>query len=157
MSIQRAAIATFASLALMGQTVPELAAGSEPPPATAEEAIAAADALYGPPPPEPEVSVDCSEADPGVIVVCAALEEQSQFRIPSSSDEGDDSQLGWDGSPPDVAGPGIFTGPATVGGICGIGLNPCPPPPIYYFDITALPEPPPGSDADKIAKGEVPE
>ena len=30
------------------------------------------------------------------------------------------------------------------------------PPPVYYVDVTALPEAPPGSDADKIAKGEVP-
>lgn len=31
------------------------------------------------------------------------------------------------------------------------------PPPVYYVDVTALPEAPPGSDADKIAKGEIPE
>lgn len=30
------------------------------------------------------------------------------------------------------------------------------PAPIYYIDMTAIPEPPEGSDADKIAKGEVP-
>jgi len=29
------------------------------------------------------------------------------------------------------------------------------PPPMYYFDITALPDPPPDSDADKIARGEI--
>lgn len=165
MSIQRAAIATSAALLLMGQTASDPATNpaadgagqASPDPITAEQAIAAAQELYGPPPPEPEVSAECSNPAPGEIVVCAALEEQSQFRIPSSSDKGDDSQLSWAGDPPDVSGPGIFTGPATVGGICGIGLNPCPPPPVYYFDITALPEPPPGSDADKIAKGETPE
>lgn len=31
------------------------------------------------------------------------------------------------------------------------------PPPVYYVDVTALPEAPPGSDAEKIAKGEMPE
>lgn len=31
------------------------------------------------------------------------------------------------------------------------------PPPVYYTDVTKLPEAPPGSDADKIAKGEMPE
>lgn len=31
------------------------------------------------------------------------------------------------------------------------------PPPVYYTDVSALPEAPPGSDADKIAKGEMPE
>lgn len=29
------------------------------------------------------------------------------------------------------------------------------PPPVYYIDVTKLPEPPEGSDADKIAKGEM--
>ncbi|HCF25285.1 MULTISPECIES: hypothetical protein [unclassified Novosphingobium] len=29
------------------------------------------------------------------------------------------------------------------------------PPPVYYIDVTKLPEAPPGSDADKIAKGEM--
>ncbi len=29
------------------------------------------------------------------------------------------------------------------------------PPPAYYIDMEAIPEPPPGSDADKIAKGEM--
>lgn len=29
------------------------------------------------------------------------------------------------------------------------------PPPVYYIDMKAIPEPPPGSDAEKIAKGEM--
>ena len=101
MSIQRAAIATSAALLLMGQTAPDPATSpaadgagqASPDPITAEQAIAAAQELYGPPPPKPEVSAECSNPAPGEIVVCAALEEQSQFRIPSSSDKGDDSQL----------------------------------------------------------------
>ncbi len=31
------------------------------------------------------------------------------------------------------------------------------PPPVYYVDVTKLPEAPEGSDADRIAKGEAPE
>lgn len=136
----------------MGQTAPDEPAESETPAATAEQAFADAQALYGPPAPEPEVPVECSDGDPGVIVVCAPLEEQSQFRVPSSSDGGDNSLLGWDGTPPDV-------GTKYPGAVAATGcfIPPCPPPPVYYFDITALPEPPPGSDADKIAKGETPE
>tara|TARA_A100001391_G_scaffold128194_3_gene87743 strand:+ start:1015 stop:1578 length:564 start_codon:yes stop_codon:yes gene_type:complete len=57
---------------------------------------------------------------------------------------------------PDVAGAGIFRGPATVSGVCGIGLNPCPPPPAYIVDFSALPEAPPGSDADRMARGLAP-
>ena len=54
---------------------------------------------------------------------------------------------------PNVDGPGIFQGPATIGGVCGIGLNPCPPPPAYLIDFSTLPEAPPGSDADRISRG----
>jgi hypothetical protein len=31
------------------------------------------------------------------------------------------------------------------------------PPPVYYVDVTQLPEAPPGSDAEKIANGDMPE
>lgn len=55
--------------------------------------------------------------------------------------------------PPDVAGAGIFRGPATVGGICVKGIFNCPKPPALIVDVTALPQAPPGSDADRIARG----
>ncbi|QIG54374.1 hypothetical protein G6N82_09660 [Altererythrobacter sp. BO-6] len=54
---------------------------------------------------------------------------------------------------PDVAGPGIFKGPATVGSLCIPGLQKCPPPPALMIDLSALPEAPAGSDADRIARG----
>lgn len=149
MSIRRAAIVAAFAPVLMAQTAPPTG-----PQITAEQALAAAQQAYGPSEPEGDVSVDCAEPTGDEIVVCAELEEQSQFRVPSSLDKGDDSHLGWDGDPPDVAGPGIFRGPATVSGLCLI--PPCPPPPVYYIDVTALPEAPEGSDADKIAKGEMP-
>ncbi len=59
-----------------------------------------------------------------------------------------------DFAPVDVAGAGIFRGPATASGLCFI--PPCPPPPALMIDIKALPEPPPGSDADRIARGLAP-
>ena len=158
MSIQRVAVATGCAMLVMAQSAPApdgpLDAGPQGP-GTAETAFADAEAAYGPPLPEPEVSVDCEKPSGNEIVVCAALEEQEQFRVPSGLDEGDDSHLSWAGDPPDVSGPGIFKGPATVSG-CIKGVT-CPPPPAYIFDITALPEAPPGSDADKIAKGEMPQ
>lgn len=55
--------------------------------------------------------------------------------------------------PVDVAGPGIFRGKPTVGNLCIPGLQKCPPPPAYMVDFAALPEAPPGSDADRIARG----
>ena len=150
---------------VMGQAMPEMPLqpedgtaeepSAEPKQITAEEALAAAQELYGPPPPEPEVAFECENPKGNEIVVCAALEEQSQFRVTSSMEQGDNSNLSWEGDPPDVSGPGIFKGPATASG-CIKGVT-CPPPPVYIFDITALPEAPPGSDADRIAKGEIPE
>ena len=56
--------------------------------------------------------------------------------------------------PPDVAGGGIFRGPATVGGLCFI--PPCPKDPALIIDVEALPEAPEGSDADRIARGLAP-
>lgn len=56
--------------------------------------------------------------------------------------------------PPDVAGPGIFRGPATVSGLCFI--PPCPDPPALIVDVEAIPPPPAGSDADRVAKGLAP-
>ena len=39
----------------------------------------------------------------------------------------------------------------------GCFIPPCPPPPMVFIDVKALPEAPPGSDADLIAKGEMKE
>ncbi|WP_279351659.1 hypothetical protein [Erythrobacter litoralis] len=55
---------------------------------------------------------------------------------------------------PDVAGAGIFRGPATVSGLCFV--PPCPRPPAYMVDFSTIPEAPPGSDADRIARGLAP-
>lgn len=55
--------------------------------------------------------------------------------------------------PVNVDGPGIFQGAPTIGGLCIPGLQKCPPPPAIVVDFSALPEAPPGSDADRIARG----
>ena len=109
--------------------------------------------LEEPPPPTPS---DCVQSgDENTITVCAPIEsDPDRFRVPSRLERGDDSHLGWTGQAPDVSGPGIFTGPATVGGLCF--LPPCPKPPVYMIDLSALPEAPPGSDADRIARGLAP-
>lgn len=56
--------------------------------------------------------------------------------------------------PPDVAGEGIFRGPATVSGLCVIG--PCPDEPAMIVDVEAIPPPPDGSDAQRVAQGLTP-
>ncbi|MBD3728663.1 MAG: hypothetical protein IE933_03060 [Sphingomonadales bacterium] len=123
---------------------------------TADQAIAKAKDAYGPPAPEK----DCKPQEGDEIVVCARDQDNSEFRVKSTAELNPDSKQALDdGVPraPDVAGDYIFKGPPTVSGICGIGLNKCPPPPAIFVDVTKLPQAPEGSDADKIAKGEIPE
>jgi hypothetical protein len=104
---------------------------------------------------------DCSDeqeaaAISGEIVVCRRRGDKSRYgydRERASDRYARETQNKGDPRTPNVDGPGIFTGPATVSGICGIGLNPCPPPPAYFIDFSTLPETPPGSDADRIARG----
>lgn len=128
-------------------------AAQEAPATSAEEALEAAEESYGPPRPEPR----CRPQQGDEIVVCAADEDQDQFRVRSDREAEDDyareTMDKGDLRPPDVAGPGIFRGPATVGGLCIPGLQKCPPPPAIVVDFSALPEAPPGSDADRIARG----
>lgn len=105
--------------------------------------------------PAPERPADCPEPNGNEIVVCAPIEgDPDRYRVTSSLEKGDDSHLAWTGQAPDVSGPGIFKGPATVGGLCFI--PPCPKEPVYMIDVAALPEAPPGSDADRIARGLAP-
>ena len=48
----------------------------------------------------------------------------------------------------------VYPGPVVARGCF---IPPCPPPPMVFIDVKALPEAPAGSDADLIAKGEMPE
>lgn len=56
--------------------------------------------------------------------------------------------------PPDVAGPGIFRGPPVISGLCFI--PPCPKDPALIIDVEAIPPPPEGSDAARVAQGLAP-
>lgn len=128
----------------------QLSPRQDKPVVTAEQVVAEAKAAYGPPPPEPK----CEPSTGDEIVVCGELEEQSQFRVKSSSELDPTSEEAIDdGLPraPDVAGPGIFRGPATASG-CIKGIT-CPPPRAIEVDFSALPEAPAGSDADRIGRG----
>lgn len=124
---------------------------------TAEEAVENAQEAYGP----PTARKACPTVQAGEeIVVCAEEQEQDQFRLRTDSQAEDDyARATMDkGAPraPDVAGPGIFKGPATIGGMCLPGIGNCPAPPAYIIDFTTLPETPPGSDADRVGKGLAP-
>lgn len=97
-------------------------------------------------------STHCAAEDPlnKSIVVCAP-DHSDAYRVPPSSDD-PHTPTGTRGgglTPPDMYGGSSCTGETFTcirGGYA--------PPPVYYIDVTKLPEPPPGSDAEKIAKGE---
>ena len=125
------------------------AAAQEVPARSAETVFEQAAIAYTPPPEEPACE---ASGDEDVIVICAQRQEQSQFRSMSTAQLDPTSKQALDdGLPrgPDVAGPGIFHGPGT-GSFGG------PPPPALIVDVTALPAAPPGSDADRIARGLAP-
>jgi hypothetical protein len=99
---------------------------------------------------------DCEEeADAGriagEIVVCRQLGEGTDGSWNREDYERRLAERTQGEQPVDVAGGGIFRGPATVGGLCLI--PPCPPEAALLIDVEALPEAPEGSDADRIARG----
>jgi hypothetical protein len=95
----------------------------------------------------------------GEIVVCRALEvDTSQLYSGSRAawlkDYAERTQGANTIPPPDVAGPGIFRGPPTISGLCFIG--PCPKDEALIIDVEAIPPPPAGSDAERVAQGLAP-
>ncbi|MEL6528820.1 MAG: hypothetical protein AAFQ27_02600 [Pseudomonadota bacterium] len=85
------------------------------------------------------------------IVVCRQLGEASDGSWNREDFERRYAQRTQGEQPVDVAGGGIFRGPATVGGLCVI--PPCPAEAAIMIDVEALPQAPEGSDADRIARG----
>ncbi len=92
----------------------------------------------------------------GEIVVCRRLGEDNGNYFSGSRDAAQkryaqETAFKGDIAAPNVAGGGIFRGPATVSGLCVI--PPCPAEAALLIDVEALPKAPPGSDADRIARG----
>lgn len=95
----------------------------------------------------------------GEIVVCRELPADTSQLYSGSheawlKDYAERTQNAGTIPPPDVAGPGIFRGPASISGLCFI--PPCPKDPALIVDVTAIPPPPAGSDAERVAKGFAP-
>ena len=95
----------------------------------------------------------------GEIVVCRQLEVPTDQLYSGSREEwlrryAERTKDANTIPPPDVAGPGIFRGPPTISGLCFIG--PCPKDPALIVDVEAIPLPPEGSDAERVAQGEAP-
>ena len=81
-------------------------------------------------------------------MVCGGREASEKERLPLRG-ELDSARSARDGM---VRAPNVSGLPDCSRGCIGLGGVP---PPMYYFDITALPEAPPDSDADRIARGEI--
>jgi hypothetical protein len=100
--------------------------------------------VYGP----KITTVSCAKEDADEIVVC--LDRPKNQRVQSSPPDPNtlEGRRALDG--------GIPRAPQFDRGYC----KECPhfgsvPPPVYYIDVKALPAAPAGSDADRIAKGEI--
>lgn len=122
------------------------------------------DILIPPPAPEPATPAVVKECEDereagivaGEIVVCGDLSQDPAQFYSGSRDAwekayAERTQNAGTLPPPDVAGPGIFRGPATVGGLCVIG--PCPKDAALIIDLAAIPAAPAGSDADRAGNG----
>lgn len=123
---------------------PALAQEAKPGP-TAEQAIEQQKKVYGP----PNARRSCGAPDAsGDIVVCAT--DSKEFRVQSSAELDPNSHEAlYDGLP---RAPQLDKG--SCKGQPGCFVGGWAPEPIYYIDLKAIPEAPPGSDADLIAKGE---
>ncbi|WP_133364635.1 hypothetical protein [Qipengyuania sediminis] len=112
-------------------------------------------------PPAPSNEEQCrrdSEAAvvSGEIVVCGTRPREDQRITSREEAQNRYAEATKGGSTPDVAGAGIFRGPPTFSGICVPGIFNCPKAAAVFVDVAALPKAPPGSDADRIARGLAP-
>lgn len=91
----------------------------------------------------------------GEIVVCRQFSKEGNGGFDKEKWEREYAERTQGQKPVNVDGEGItgrhLSPGKTIGGLCVI--PPCPPPAALIIDVTALPEAPPGSDADRIARG----
>ncbi|MDE2595787.1 MAG: hypothetical protein KGL44_02795 [Sphingomonadales bacterium] len=103
--------------------------------------------VFGPPAPKPRCGTRSSA---GEIVVCAP-DDGKQWRVPSTAESDPTSR--------EALRDGLPRAPQLDRGSCrgqpGCIIGGWAPPPVYMIDLAAIPEAPAGSDADKVAKGEM--
>jgi hypothetical protein len=120
--------------------------------AAASRAIETARQAIGPISSEQRLKACRAVSKEDEIVVCAP-DDGAQWRVQSSNEVDPTSrQATRDGVPraPDLA--------PKYGGVHILAaclLPPCPPPPMYMIDLSSIPETPRGSDAEKVAQGEM--
>lgn len=94
----------------------------------------------------------CGEPGPGGEIVVCGADHGEQWRVPSTTDSDRGSHQAMDTGVP--AAPNVSSLPDCRRGCLGFGKAP---PPLYIIDLRKMPEAPAGSDADRIAKGELSE
>ena len=145
----------FFRLALVAALAwPSLALAQTDPAATDRKVAAMIDqahAVYG----VPDRQQRCKPATGDEIVVCA--DHGGDQRVPPTA-ESDPSSLAarraLNGNLPSAPDVGTIRCKRGADGVCRGNFGGVPPP-VYYVDLDSLPAPPEGSDADKIAKGEM--
>lgn len=91
------------------------------------------------------------EAAGGGITVCGHKEDPSKVRLPLR-DELESAHATSDGVP---RAPNVFGIKPGAVSISGCFLPPCPREALPYIDFSKMPADPPGSDADRIGRGEI--
>ena len=114
--------------------------------------LAAAHAVYGVPDPRAR----CKPSTGDEIVVCA--DHGEDLHVPSTAESDPNSRAArraLDGNIPSAPEIGSIKCRRGADGVCrgNVGRAPTP---VYYVDVTKLPMPPEGSDAERIANGEAP-
>ena len=133
------------------------AQAAPPPDSTAadrkvSEMLAAAHAVYGVPDPRARCKPSAGEE----IVVCA--DHGEDLHVPSTAESDPNSRAArraLDGNIPSAPDVGSIRCRKGADGVCRGNLGGAPEP-VYYVDVTKLPAPPAGSDAERIANGEAP-
>lgn len=139
------ALGLAASLLLASPAAADPQADTSDPDSTVGTMIDNAKRVFGVRQPQRQI---CAPTNPNEIVVC--IDRGRDQRVASTAETDPNSRearRALDGNIP--------TAPQLDKGYCPSCTHfGSVPPPVYYIDVTALPQAPEGSDADKIAKGE---
>lgn len=119
--------------------------GSDAVDARVQEILSDAQGVLTAVPPRPR----CDSGSDDEIVVCATTDSR-KYRVPSTIESNPGSRAALRTGIP--APPQLDRGSCRGQPNCFIGGH--TPPPVYAIDLKAIPEAPPGSAADRVAKGE---
>lgn len=116
------------------------------------EMLEQAKAVYGVPDPRQRC-----RPKPGSDEIVVCVDRGEDLVVPSTAESDPYSRAArraLDGDIPSAPDVSTIQCRRGADGVCRGNFGGAPPP-VYYIDVTALPEAPPGSDADRIARGEL--